>query len=97
MSHNQAAMFTDSLSYSICRTFRRSTVLLRAAAEGKVRADAAAQAISGRENVVRAFLAASHCDEFWRRELGDKYFLKLQAGHSLHLAARSHAACRNTR
>ena len=35
--------------------------------------------------------------EFWRRELGEKYFLKLRGGNSLHLAARSDTAAATRR
>ena len=55
-----------------------SSELLKCGGGRRTDGDAAVQTVSGGENVVRALLAASRCGEFWRRELGDKYFLKLQ-------------------
>ena len=40
--------------------------------------DAAVQAVHGGEDVVCAVLAAVRCGEFWRRELGERHWLKLQ-------------------
>ena len=70
-------MFTASSSCSICRIFRAFGALMNAASEGAVRVTPPFKPYL-EEKMWFALFWMRPLREFWRRELGEKYFLKLQ-------------------
>ena len=74
----RAALFIDSSNCSICRIFRRSTTLLRGERRRTHHDHAADQAVIWKRKCGSRFFGCKPLREFWRRELGEKYFLKLQ-------------------
>ena len=88
------AMFTVFSSCSICRIFPGSTTLLRRRRKERLR-HPAAQAVSGRENVVRAFLAAAAAGILAARA-GRKIFSEIAAKSFRIPGCSIPRRCRNT-
>ena len=77
MSRKMGAPFTGSLNYSICRTFRELTGPWLRPPRERIRVTPPIKPYL-EEKMWFALFWMQPLREFWRRELGEKYFAKLQ-------------------